>query len=313
MKILIVGSGGVGGFFGAMLHRGGHDVLFMARGEHLKSMLADGLQVESVVPGNFTVKNLTATQKPDGSWKADLALFCVKSYSNEEAIEAMRPAVGPQTLILTLQNGIGSGDALAAAFGEQAVLLGATYIDASRPEPGLVSVGRHVSLIVFGEADGSRTARAIQIYEELKKAELDIELSDNIHIDLWKKLIYICCLSGMWCLTRATTFSEILQNPPTRGLAFRVMQEAAATAAARDVPLDSSIAEDTLAYFDENSSDLTSSMLLDLKRGKPIEVGVLNGAVSRLGNAAGVPTPVNDFIYWCLSVHDKNARGFQQK
>ena len=122
-----------------MLYRGGHDVLFMARGEHLKSMLADGLQVESVVPGNFTVKNLTATQNPDGTWKADLALFCVKSYSNEEAIEAMRPAVGPQTLILTLQNGIGSGDALAAAFGRSTVCLcfyfWTNIIKSPRPPP----------------------------------------------------------------------------------------------------------------------------------------------------------------------------------
>ena len=224
----------------------------------------------------------------------------------------MRPAIGPDTSIMTLQNGIGSGDALAAAFGPEAVLLGATYIDAARPEPGLVAVGRHTQRIVFGEDDLSRSDRAVRVYEELKKAELDVYLSDNVHIDLWKKLIYICCLSGMWCITRAESFTQVLENERTRDLALRVMREAAAVAAVRHVPLEASVPDDTLAYFDKNSSDVTSSMFFDLKHGRPIEVGVLNGAVSRLGELAGVPTPVNDFITWALSIHDANARAAQK-
>jgi 2-dehydropantoate 2-reductase len=307
MKILIVGSGGVGGYFGAMLQRAGEDVVFMARGEHLRAMIERGLRVRSVVPGDFTIR-VKAAERPDGSWTADLALFCVKSYSNEEAIEAMGPAVGSNTSILPLQNGIGVGDQLAAAFGKEKVLLGLTYIDAARLEPGVVAVGRGTSRIVFGEWDSKRTPRATKVLETLTRAKLDVVLSDDIQRDLWKKLTYICCLSGMLCITRAS-FVDVLGMPETRGLAIRVMEEAAAVAKALGVTLPPRVVEDTLAYFDEHKADVTSSMFLDLQRGNPIEVGTINGAVSKLGKQAGVATPVNDFIFWCLTPYARRAVG----
>ncbi|MBM3949093.1 MAG: ketopantoate reductase family protein [SAR202 cluster bacterium] len=305
MKILIVGTGGVGGYFGAMLQRAGEDVVFVARGEHLRAMIEGGLRVRSVVPGDFTIR-VKAAERPDGSWKADLALFCVKSYSNEEAIEAMRPAVGPDTSILPLQNGIGVGDQLAAAFGKEKVLLGLTYIDAARPEPGVVTVGRGSSRIVFGEWDSKRTPRAVKVLDTLTKAQLDAVLSDDIQRDLWKKLTYICCLSGMLCITRAS-FVEVLETPETRELAVRVMREAAAVAKALGVSLPPKTVEETLEYFDEHKAEVTSSMFLDLQRGNPIEVGTINGAVSKLGKKAGVPTPVNDLIFWCLTPYARKA------
>ena len=129
-----MGSGGVGGYFGAVLHRDGHDVTFVARGQHLEAIRHNGLRIESVASGNFTIHS-TATERPDGVWKADLALFCVKGYDNPGAMSIMAPAVGEDTTILTLQNGIGSGDELAAAFGRQKVLAGATYIDAAVKSP----------------------------------------------------------------------------------------------------------------------------------------------------------------------------------
>lgn len=305
MNVLVVGTGGVGGYFGAMLHRAGEDVLLVARGEHLRAINEHGLRVKSVVPGDFTV-HAKAVERPDGSWKADLALFCVKSYSNEEAIEVMRPAVGPDSSILPLQNGIGVGDQLAAAFGRDKVLLGLTYIDAARPEPGMVSVGRGSSRIVFGEWDSKRTPRAVKVLDMLTKAKLDVVLSDDVQRDLWKKLTYICCLSGMLCITRAS-FVEVLDTPETRDLAVRVMKEAEAVAKALGVALPPKVVEDTLAYFDQHKAEVTSSMFLDLQRGNPIEVGTINGAVSRLGKQAGVPTPVNDFIFWCLTPYAMRA------
>ncbi len=305
-KILIMGSGAVGGYFGAVLHRAGRDVTFVARGEHLEALRTRGLRINSVAAGDFAV-HPRATDRPDGAWTADLVLFCVKSYDNASAIDAMRAAVGENTSILTLQNGIGSGDELADSFGRDKVLQGVTYVDATRESPGVVAeVGGPVD-IIFGEQGGTETSRTLAVRDALKVDGIDVVLSANVIKETWTKLIYICALSGMTCIVRAP-FEQIVDTPETLDLARGVLIEAAAVARAKGVGIDVDIVEATMARFQGADRTATSSMFTDLQRGRPLEVAVLNGAVSRIGKELGVATPLNDFITACLSVADRNAR-----
>ena len=306
MKVLVMGAGAVGGHFGGVLARSGEDVTVVARGQHLAAINSRGLRVESMAAGDFTVR-VAGVERPDGTWKADLALLCVKSYDNQVAIETMEPAIGDNTTVLTLQNGIGSGDELAQAFGGEKVMLGAAYIEAMRKGPGVVAQGGGPCRIVFGETDGRATPRALEIRDTFRRAGIDVQLSSNVYRDLWSKLIFICALSGMTCITRAP-LAEVLDLPETLELTWQVMREAAEVGRATGVDLEDGVVESTMDNLMKFRHDLTSSMYLDLEAGNPLEVGVLNGAVSKAGKEAGIPTPANDFITTCLGVADCGAR-----
>ena len=299
-----MGSGAVGGYFGAVLARAGHNVTFITRGEHLDAIRAGGLRVESVTSGDFTVE-ANAVAVPDGS-KADLALFCVKGYDNETAIATMAPGVGAGTTILTLQNGLGSGDELGRAFGADKVFLGATYIDAMKKSPGVVSEHGGDCNIIFGTESGEKTPSAVEVLAVLKDAGIDSTLSDKVTVDLWSKLIFICALSGMTCITRGT-MAEVLDTPETLDMSWRVMREAEAVGRAKGVGLDDDVVDAKMATLQAEKHDILSSMKTDLNRGNPLEVHVLNGAVSRMGKEVGVPTPSNSFIADSLTVHHNRA------
>ena len=306
MRVLVMGAGGVGGYYGAVLHRrGGHDVTFVARGEHLDAIRLRGLRVESVASGDFTV-HPAVTERPDSAHEADLVLFCVKGYDNAEAIPLIGPVVGPDTSILTLQNGIGSGDDLAAAFGRRSVLLGATYIDGEKKEPGVVAETGEAREIVFGEEDGTTTKRAVAVRDAMESAGIGVELSSNVLKELWHKLVFICAFSGMICITRAA-FPEILGTPESEDMTWSVLREAAVVGAAKGVALDDGIVERMMDRFRAINGPVVSSMYTDLQRGSRLEIDVLNGAVSRMGKDLGVATPANDFITASLLVSHNRA------
>ena len=305
MKVLVMGPGGVGGFYAGVLSRAGHDVTVVARGEHLEAIARDGLRVESVNAGNFTAR-LAVTDRPGKGDTPDLVLFCVKGYDNPVAIDLIRPAVGPNTSVLTLQNGIGSGDQLGAALGTDRILLGATYIDGDKKGPGLVTETGKSPLVVFGEQDGRATARAEQVRASFAGAGVPVELSRNVEKALWEKLVYICGWSGMICVTR-TFFPEIFETPEAEAMTRTVMGEALAVGRAKQIDLDSNLVEATLNEFRDVGDDPVSSMFTDLRRGGRLEIEVLNGAVCRMGRETGVPTPANDFITACLLVPHNRA------
>ncbi|MBM3933283.1 MAG: 2-dehydropantoate 2-reductase [SAR202 cluster bacterium] len=311
MKILVMGSGAVGGYFGAVLHRAGNDVRFVARGEHLKAIRERGLKVESVTAGDFTIRP-EAFERPDGSWKADLVLFTVKGYDNPVAIDIMRPAVGEGTSILTLQNGIGSGDALGKAFGKGKVLLGVTYVDASRKDAGFIIEEGGNCNIIFGEEDGSLSPRATTVNEALAAAKINVTLSPNIMFELWKKLIYICGLSGMTCITRSP-LKDILAEPRTLDVMREVMREAVAAAKAKGVEMEPGYVEGIIAKWIATGGKNTSSMYTDLIRDNPMEVEVLNGAVARIAHEMRVPALGNEFILACLLPQHKRAMAARNK
>ena len=306
MKVLVMGSGAVGGYFGAALRRAGHDVVFIARGDHLKSMARSGLRVESSAAGTFDI-DARALERPPAAWKADLVLYCVKGYDNSTAVHTISTAVGTDTVILTLQNGMGSIDALAAAYGRDAALPGLTYIDATRTGPGVVrEFGLKPPDIVFGEEDGRGSDRVDEIREALDVEGVEVRVSDDITKELWSKFIYICGLSGSTCITRST-FDQVVTTPATLDLTRRIMREAYSVSDAKSVGIADDYVDDTVDYFVSIGGENTSSMYTDLMRGNPIEVEVLNGAVSRMGAELSIPTPANDFIATCLSLYHARA------
>ena len=306
MKILVMGAGAVGGYFGGVLARSGQDVRLIARGPHLEAIRSKGMTVRSDRSGEFTVR-VPAAERPDEAWHPDLVLFCVKSYHNRTAIELLGPAVSERTAVLTLQNGMGSGDELAAAFGRERVMLGATYVDAERTGPGIVSQFGDNNRIVFGEEDGTHTDRARAVHEAFDSAGVDVELSSDIARELWIKLVYICAVGGMTCISRAS-FADVVDTPEAAGLMLRVLTEVADVGRARGMALDDGIVESTVQSLQASKAEVVSSMHQDLEAGRPLEVGVLNGAVSRMGKEVGVETPANDFISATLAVADRLAR-----
>lgn len=307
MKILIMGTGAIGGCYGGLLARSGEDVVFAARSANLRAIRENGLRVDSSTFGEFTV-HPEAVDTLDGAWTADLVLFCVKGYHNKQAMSDMSPAVGEGTTILTLQNGIGSGEQLAQRFGEEKALLGAAYIDAERTAPGVFAQRGSPPRIVLGEENGEYTDRSQAIADVLRGAEIETELSPNVLTALWSKLVYICALSGMSCITRGS-FSDVLETPQTHAMTMQVMQEALKVGQANGVPLDDDLPDAVMAGFLEEKSGLISSMHTDLMAGNPLEVSLINGAVARIGKEVGVDTPANSFIAACLAIADNKARG----
>ncbi len=300
MKILVMAAGAVGGYFGGVLFaRGDDDVRFIARGDNLRAIRERGLTVRSVTAGDWSVR-APVSDSVDGTWLPDLVLFCVKSYHNREAIRCIAPAVGPDTTILTLQNGIGGGDDLAAAFGAEKVMLGAAYVEAAHPSPGVFEEHGGTCRIVFAERDSRRSSRSVSVLEMFGASGIDAEISDDIDRTLWAKLVFICGLSGMTCVTRSS-FSEVMITPQTADLTLKVIQEAADVARASGVNLGADIVESTMESFRNDRDGLISSMHADLEAGRPLELANLNGKVSELGRCLGVPTPANDFITACLT------------
>ena len=305
MNVLVMAAGSVGGYFGGLLAKAGTDVQFVARGENLAAINGSGLIVESETSGNFTVE-AKAVERPDGSWVADLVLFCVKSYHNSVAMDTIAPAVGEETAILTLQNGVGSGDELSAVFGAQRVMLGAAYVEAAHPAPGVFREVGWEGRIVFAEQDGRPSQRGADIRQAFADAGIDSEIAEDIEQALWNKLVYICGLSGMTCITHSS-FLEVMDTPETREMTLGVITEAAAVGKAAGVNLASDLVDSIMKIFIDDKEHLISSMHADLTAGKPMEFGNLNGKVSQLGGELGVPTPNNDFITACLTPQHKRA------
>ena len=305
MEILVMAAGALGGYFGALLSKQ-NNVTLIARGENLTSMEKNGLEIQSDKSGSFT-SMVNCSQTPPVSYQADLIIYCVKSYHNEEACRLIAPAIGGGTSILTLQNGIGAGDYLSEQFGKSKVVLGAAYIEVSLIAPGKIVQRGGDCEIIFGEESGIKSDRTKSIAKILTESGIDNRLSTDIMSDLWKKLIFICALSGMTCLTRSS-FGEVIDNEQTRGLTELIMREAESVSRHMKVNIPKEYVDETMSYFLNNGGELVSSMYKDLELNRPLELSVINGAVTRLGKKFEVHTPVNDIITACLTLPDIKAR-----
>jgi len=308
MRIVIFGTGGVGGYFGGRLAQAGEDVVFIARGQHLQALRESGLRVESVL-GDFTVRPAQASDDPVAVGQVDAILLAVKAWQVPEAAEAMRPMVGPETFVVPLQNGVEAPAQLAAALGEAHVLGGLCRIISAIAGPGHI---RHTGIepyLAFGELDNRRRRRVERLHAAFARAQgLAVEIPADVQVAMWRKFLLIAPWSGVGAVTRAPigVFRSLAQ---TRPMLEQAMAEVAAVARARDIALPDGLVEQTMAFIDGLPAEGTASMQRDIMEGRPSELEAQNGAVVRLGRKAGVPTPVNTFIYHSLLPLELRARG----
>lgn len=307
MKIAIIGAGGVGGYYGGLLARHGHDVTFVARGAHLEAIRKNGLQIKSIF-GDFVVSPAQATDNPAEVGRMYLILFCVKAYSTTEAAQAIRPLVGAQTAVISLQNGVEAVEQLGKVIGVEHVLGGMTQISSAIAAPGVIEQVSQFRRIVFGELDGSISARTRAIEEAFKETGVTVEVSQNIHKPLWEKLLLISVASGLGALT-GLPMGDWRKPPETRDLCARLMREVESVAGAHGAALDADIVDRTLAFIDAASPTMKASMQLDVAAGRQFELDAIVGAVGRKGREKGVPTPVADMIYACLLPVNLKALG----
>jgi 2-dehydropantoate 2-reductase len=301
MKIAIMGSGGVGGYFGARLAQGGSDVTFIARGAHLAAMREHGLRIESAA-GDLHLPRVQATDDPASIGPVDLVVFAVKLFDTEAAARAIRPLVGLGTGVIPFQNGVQARELLQRELGEAPVLGGVAYIGAVIREPGVIQHIGNMHRLVFGEFDGRRSARAEAFLAACQRGGFDAELADDILLRIWQKFVLLVGVSGSTTSMR-TTMGPIRAHPLTRAFLLELMQETTAVGRALGVALPPDYGQDRLGFVDGFPPEMTSSMHQDLKRGKPLELMWLSGAVADLGAQAGVPTPANRAVRDILALH----------
>ncbi len=302
MRVAVMGAGGVGGYFGGMLSRGGNQVTMIARGPHLRAISAHGLTL--ITDQERLTIACAATDDPSQVGPVDLVLLAVKTYHNEQAITAMLPMVRPDTVVLCLQNGIDSYQAAVAAVGPEKVLPGAAYIEARIQEPGVVKQTGKVVRIVFGELDGSESERGELILRTLEQAGIATQFIPDIHKTLWTKFLFIATVAGVTSMSRET-MAEMASRPEWRPVILGCMAEIEAVGRASGIDLDPGIVERTMDYVEANLVQMHASMHADIMAGRPLEIEALNGAAIRAGKAAGVPTPINDTIYAMLKPFEK--------
>jgi len=308
MRIVVFGSGGVGGYFGGRLAQAGMDVTFIARGRHLQAIGKHGLRVDSI-NGDFTLHPAIATDDPAMVGEADVVLCCVKSWQVNEAAIAMRPMVGPKTVVIPIQNGVEAPTILSDVLGADKVLGGLCRIISMTHGPGHV---RHVGAepyITFGELNNQQTERTKRLYRAFSEATgITVEIATDINAVLWEKFILIAPWSGVGAVTHAPV-GVFRRLPETRQMLLQSMTEAFNIAIAREIDLSKEVVEETMEFIDELPEEGTASMQRDIIEGRPSELNEQNGAVVRLGNDLGVQTPVNAFIYYSLLPLEMRARG----
>jgi 2-dehydropantoate 2-reductase len=307
MRIAVFGTGGVGGYFGGRLSQSGQDVVFIARGDHLKAMLNNGLRVDSV-KGDFVVDPVEAVDHPERAGVVDVVILGVKTWQVENAADAMRPMIGPQTVVLPLQNGVETPDQLAAILGKQHVLGGICGLVAFIAGAGHI---RHVGLEPFirlAELDNRISERLQRLQKALVAADISAEFPPSVHVALWHKFLNVVPWGSLGALSRAP-IGVLRQLPETRQLIEQGMREISAVALARDIDLPEEIVDKAMAVLDKAPAGGTTSLQRDIIAGKPSELDAWTGAVVRLGKEKEVGTPLHSFIYHSLLPLEMRARG----
>ena len=300
MRIVVLGAGGVGGYFGAKLARAGEDVTFVARGAHLAAIRAAGLRVRSTIEGESVV-TANAVEDTAGLPRADVVLLTVKAYGTETVLERARAVVGPDTAVITLQNGVQSVELIDRVFGAGHAVGGAAYIFAVIAAPGVIE-HRLLGRIAFGEMDGRRTPRAERVLAALQKAEIPAELSADIRRGMWEKYLLICAQGGMTALARVPA-GALRAHTPTWGMYRALVEEVAAVGRAEGVALAHDAVDSVMKAAEALPPTASSSLHHDLVNGKPLELEALHGHLVRLGRRHGVSTTMADAVYAALLPH----------
>jgi 2-dehydropantoate 2-reductase len=304
-----MGSGGVGGYFGARLAQGGADVTFIARGAHLAAMRANGLSIENAHEPLHLPK-VNATDDPRSIGPVDIVLFSVKLWDTESAARSLLPVMRPQTGIISFQNGVQKDDTLRKVFGADAVMGGVAYMATTIGRPGVISQTGKMQRMIFGEYNGRSTPRAEALLAAARAGGINAEISDDVRRAIWEKFVFLVGLSGSTTSMRRP-LGPIRANLRTRQFLLDLMREAVAVGRAQGVGLPEDYAEQRMTFVDGLPADMTSSMHHDFDRGRPLEVQWLSGGVTDMGATFSVPTPVNRSVYDVLVLH-ADGRGAEQ-
>ena len=298
MRIAIMGAGGVGGCLGGLLGKAGNDVWLIVRGEHLEAIRANGLKL--VRPDTEFVVQVNATDNPAEVGPVDLVLFTVKTYQNRHVITTLKPLMGHETSVITLQNGVESHEQLGAVLGPSNILPGAYWASSHILSPGVI--GEDVpAQISFGEIDDTDSLRSPDIRKVFRDAGIETEISlDPLRV-LWEKFIVLSALAGITSAAQ-TRPKELLKYPDARTMFCNAMEESLAVGLAKGINLPDNLVQNSLNYI-ESLPDFQNSMQGDYEAGRPTELEALSGAVIRLGKQIGVNTPVHEFLYSVLLPH----------
>ncbi|TQI69606.1 ketopantoate reductase [Gramella sp. Hel_I_59] len=306
MKILVYGAGGVGGYFGARLADSGNKVSFIARGEHMRAIKESGLQLESI-NGDITVHPELLTSDINEVDTPDLVLLGVKSWQLPEVASELKKIISSDTIVLPLQNGADNYEKLTEILPKENVLAGLCFIVSYIEKPGKIKHASFEPRIVFGEADNSRSKRSSMISNLLSEAKIDYLNPENIQLEIWKKFLFICTISGIGGLTRVS-IDKIRNSAYLLDLMKQTFAEIRSVANAKNIPMNDEHIEKAFQIIENQPQGTTASTQRDIMEGKPSEIENFNGFIVREGERLGIETPVNKMIYECLKPMEEQAR-----
>ena len=304
MRIAIMGTGAVGGYFGALLSRSGQDVVFIARGAHLKAIRESGLRLEGP-RGDYTLI-AHATDAPAEIGGVDVVLFCVKQYDAESAAQLIKPLVSAGGVCISLMNGVDGQDRLAPILGADRVMGGLAFVAGVIERPGVIRYTSDMSSIVFGEADGRSSERAVRLRDACLAAGFSAEVSSDVRVAQWQKFVGLATNTALTALTRQPA-GYVYHEPDMLPIAQAALEEVVAVARANGIALATDTADRALAALKKFPPGMYASMANDLLRGRRLELESLSGYVVRKGRELGVPTPVHALAYACLKPYVNGA------
>ena len=301
MKIVMMATGGVGGYYGGRLAAGGHDVYFIARGAHLAALRTDGLKLISA-NGDLHLRSVHATDEPATVGTADIVIFAVKQYDTETVAKLVVPVIGDETAVISIQNGMDPRERLKSIVGREHVMGGTTYITGAKViSPGIITHTGTIARLVFGEYDGSVSVRGERFLDACKTAGIDALFSADIGKEMWAKFALLSAFSGVSSVLRKAA-GPLMSDPDTRKLLKDAIAETVAVAKAKGIDLGDDYVAKHGDFYGSIPPDTKSSMLMDLENGRRIELNWLSGAVAQFGDELGVPTPTHHAICGALKV-----------
>ena len=311
MHIVIYGTGGVGGYFGARLAQAGNAVTFIARGKHLEAIKKNGLKLKSL-KGDYLVFPANATANIAVVTDIDLILVCVKTWQLEAAAIEINRVLSEKTMVISLLNGVNNAEVLSSIIDKKHILGGLCKVVSKIEDFGIINHLSFEPTIVIGELDNVKTERALLLEKGLLNAGITTKLAENIQLEIWSKFLFITTISGIGALTRAT-IGEMIASPSIKELMQKTAEEIVAVAKAKGVHLSDKLVEKQFKMIESQPYNTTSSLQRDMMEGKPSELDAQNGAVVKMGIEVGIPTPINAFIYHCLLPQEKKSRVRSQK
>ncbi len=301
MRIAAMAAGAVGAYFGGRLQAAGHDVAMIARRAHLDALRQHGLKIESV-HGDLHLPKVNATDDPRQVGPVDIVLFAVKLWDTETAAELAKPMVGPDTRVITLQNGVDSYERVSAILGKEQTVCGTAYIAAVLGGPGVMRHTSKFATMRVGRMDGKPDAKLAAFVEAAKAAGLDIQPQDDMNRERWQKFVFLSSMAGANCMTRQP-IGKVMADPDTRAFYRKLMEECLAVGQKSGAKVPSAWVDDRMTFSDSAPPGMKASMFHDLEAGNRLELDWLTGKVVSLGRELGVPTPASDAVYAAVKLY----------